>query len=38
KVMATNKTEIDISMQPKGIYLVKVVNGNTVVTNKIVYQ
>lgn len=38
KVIVTNKTEIDISIKPKGIYLVKVVNGNMVVTQKIVYQ
>jgi bacillolysin len=29
---------IDITNQPKGIYLVKVINGNDVTTQKIVYQ
>lgn len=38
RVVVTNKTEIDISTKPKGIYLVKVANGNTVVTQKIVVQ
>ncbi|OFY92811.1 MAG: hypothetical protein A3K10_11810 [Bacteroidetes bacterium RIFCSPLOWO2_12_FULL_31_6] len=37
-VVLTHKTEIDISKNPKGIYLIKVVNGNTVVTKKIIYQ
>ena len=38
KVMATNKMEIDISMQPKGMYLIKVISGDNVLTQKIVVQ
>ena len=36
--MKNPSTTIDISNQPKGIYLLKMVNGNNVVTQKIVYQ
>jgi len=38
KVSSENKLEIDISNQPKGIYLVKVVSENNVIIQKIVYD
>jgi len=38
KAVLTNKELIDISNQPKGIYLVKVVNGHNLITQKIVYN
>lgn len=38
KTIIDNTLQIDISNQPKGIYLVKVINGNNVTTQKIVYQ
>ncbi|PCJ24238.1 MAG: hypothetical protein COA97_10110 [Flavobacteriales bacterium] len=33
-----NNLQIDISNQPKGIYLVKIINGNNMFTQKVVYQ
>jgi len=38
KVVLTNKELIDISDQPKGIYLVKVLKGNNLFTQKIIYH
>jgi hypothetical protein len=38
KTIIDNTLQIDISNQPKGIYLVKIINGNNVTTQKIVYQ
>lgn len=38
KISPENKLEIDISNQPKGIYLVKVVNETKVTVQKIVYD
>lgn len=38
KISLENKLEIDISNQPKGIYLVKVVNENQVKVQKIIYD
>lgn len=38
KISSANKLEIDISGQPKGIYLVKVVNETKVIVQKIVYD
>jgi hypothetical protein len=38
KAVTETKTTIDISNQPKGIYLVKVISGNKVYTQKLVYQ
>ncbi|MBI2280164.1 MAG: T9SS type A sorting domain-containing protein [Bacteroidetes bacterium] len=38
KISSENRLEIDISSQPKGIYLVKVVNENQVTVQKIIYD
>lgn len=38
KVSSENKLKIDISSQPKGIYLVKMVSENQVIVQKIVYD
>jgi len=38
KNMTTNNYTFDLLGYPKGMYLLKVVNGNTVITQKIVYQ
>jgi len=38
KTVNKNKITIDIANQPKGIYLVKVSNGNNFYTQKIVYE
>ncbi|MCD4666033.1 MAG: T9SS type A sorting domain-containing protein [Bacteroidales bacterium] len=36
--MPTGKIQIDITLQPKGIYFVKVQAGDKVFTEKVVYK